>query len=82
MLQLLQLTAYQNSEVQSLKFALRCVAAQQQEEEPAGWMERLLNFEAPLDIALLDAVVGAFYSSDKTQVAITSQVFCVRVVNH
>jgi hypothetical protein len=31
-------------------------------------MEKLLNFEAPLDIVLLDAVVGAFYSSDKTQV--------------
>jgi hypothetical protein len=31
-------------------------------------MEKLLNFEAPVDIALLDAVVGAFYSADKTQV--------------
>lgn len=31
-------------------------------------MERILNFQAPLDIPLLDAVVGAFYSSDKVQV--------------
>jgi exportin-1 len=30
-------------------------------------MERLLNFEAPLDIGLLDAVMAAFYSSDKSQ---------------